>query len=287
MNNNSDTLVPIADLITDTYKRLINSSVTDKERYTGLKTGFDKLDQLTNGLLKSDLIVIASRPAMGKTSFAMNIALNIAGKYNKKTAVFSLEKNKEQLTEQLLLTESRIDRNIIRDSALKDDDIKRLSDGAERLRKLPLLIDDTTLLTVNQIESKLKEINDLDLVIIDDLQSLADTIPNINFIKHVSDTPLQLKEMAARFYVPVILLSQLPRRTEFRQDKRPLLSDFNKTDLIVKAADIIIFLYRDSYYNYDTSEPNVCECIVAKNRHGETGTIKLIWDGQLKRFHNS
>lgn len=280
-------LTPISDVVFESWDRLQKISGPDKEKYLGAKTGYTLLDTITTGLNKSDLIILAARPGMGKTSFALNIATNVARHSNKEVAVFSLEMSKEQLATRMLSTEALVDSNKLRSGFLSDDDWVRLASSADVLCNMPIFLDDTAGTTVQQIKAKLRRVKSLGLVVIDYLQLLGSTIKSENQVLRISEITRNLKIMAKEMDVPVILLSQLNRGVESRPDKRPLLSDLRESGSIEQDADIVMFLYRDAYYNKESTEPNVSECIVAKNRHGDTGTVKLIWDGQFTRFSNA
>ena len=280
-------LTPISDVVIESWDRLQKISGPDKEKYLGAKTGYTLLDTITTGLNKSDLIILAARPGMGKTSFALNIATNVARHSNKEVAVFSLEMSKEQLATRMLSTEALVDSNKLRSGFLSDDDWVRLASSADVLCNMPIFLDDTAGTTVQQIKAKLRRVKSLGLVVIDYLQLLGSTIKSENQVLRISEITRNLKIMAKEMDVPVILLSQLNRGVESRPDKRPLLSDLRESGSIEQDADIVMFLYRDAYYNKESTEPNVSECIVAKNRHGDTGTVKLIWDGQFTRFSNA
>ncbi len=282
-------LTPISDIIRETYAHLNEISGPDKEKYLGAKSGFSALDSFTTGLNKSDLILIAARPGMGKTSFAMNIALNVAKRQKDKTvAVFNLEMTKSQLVARLLSTEAMVESQKLRTGKLSKQDWVNLALGAESLSGIPMLIDDSAAMTVQQIKAKLRRVKNLGLVVIDYLQLMDSTIKSDNRVLIVSDITRQLKNMAKELNVPVILLSQLNRDVEKRQDKTPQLSDLRESGSIEQDADIVLFLYRDDYYNKDTNNEgaSVAVCSIAKNRHGETGEVKLIWDGQFTRFSN-
>ena len=280
-------LTPISDVVFESWDRLQKISGPDKEKYLGAKTGYTLLDTITTGLNKSDLIILAARPGMGKTSFALNIATNVARHSNKEVAVFSLEMSKEQLATRMLSTEALVDSNKLRSGFLSDDDWVRLASSADVLCNMPIFLDDTAGTTVQQIKAKLRRVKSLGLVVIDYLQLLGSTIKSENQVLRISEITRNLKIMAKEMDVPVILLSQLNRGVESRPDKRPLLSDLRESGSTEQDADIVMFLYRDAYYNKESTEPNVSECIVAKNRHGDTGTVKLIWDGQFTRFSNA
>lgn len=279
-------LVPLSDAIAEAYDRLGKISGPDKEKYVGARTGFTLLDSITSGLNKSDLIIIAARPGMGKTSFAMNIATNVARRAEKEVVTFNLEMSKEQLATRILSTEALVDSNTLRNGRINGNDWVKLATSAGFLSTLPLYIDDTASMTVQQMKAKLRRTKNLGLVIIDYLQLMDSTSHSDNRVTVISEITRQLKIMAKELNVPVILLSQLSRAVEGRTDKRPMLSDLRESGSIEQDADIVLFLYRDAYYNKESQQQNISECIVAKNRHGETGTVKLIWDGQYTRFSN-
>lgn len=280
-------LVKIGDAICEAYDRIGKIAGPDREKYLGAKTGFTYLDSVTSGLNKSDLILIAARPGMGKTSFALNIATSVARHHDKEVAVFSLEMSKEQLATRMLSTEALVDSNKLRSGFLTNDDWVRLASSAGILSGLPMYIDDNANVTVQQIKAKLRRMKNLGLVVIDYLQLMGSTLRTDNRVLIVTEITRQLKIMAKELDVPVIVLSQLSRGPEGRTDKRPMLSDLRESGSIEQDADIVMFLYRDAYYNKESPTPNLSECIVAKNRHGETGTIPLVWDGQFTRFSNA
>ena len=279
-------LTPLNDVVYQAYDRLSKITGPDKEKYLGAKTGFTHLDTITTGLNRSDLILLAARPGMGKTSFAMNIASSVARRTEKDVAVFSLEMSKEQLATRLLSTEALVDSNKLRSGRLEKDDWLRLASSADRLCHLNMYIDDTAAITVQQMKAKLRRVKNLGLGVIDYLQLMTTTLKTDNRVAIISEITRQLKIMAKELDVPIILLSQLSRGPEARTDKRPMLSDLRESGSIEQDADIVMFLYRDAYYNKDCPTPNISECIVAKNRHGETGTVEMVWDGQFTRFAN-
>ena len=279
-------LIPIKAAITEAYDRLGKISGPDKDKYVGARTGFTLLDSITSGLNKSDLIIIAARPGMGKTSFAMNIATNVARRSEKEVVTFNLEMSKEQLATRILSTEALVDSNSLRNGRISSEDWVKLATSAGYLSTLPLFIDDTASMTVQQMKAKLRRTKNLGLVIIDYLQLMESTSRSDNRVVVISEITRQLKVMAKELNVPVILLSQLSRAVESRTDKRPMLSDLRESGSIEQDADIVLFLYREAYYNKESQRQNISECIVAKNRHGETGTVELIWDGQYTRFSN-
>lgn len=277
-------LTSIKEIVAETYNHIGKIAGPDRELYLGTHSGFSYLDNLTSGLNKSDLILIAARPAMGKTAFALNIACNVARHGDKEVCIFSLEMPRDQLVSRLLSSEAQVDSNKLRSGRLDGDDWVRLGAAAAYMQGLPIYIDDTASITVQQIKAKLRRMKNLGLVVIDYLGLIQTTLRTENRVQIISEITRQLKIMAKELDVPIILLSQLSRGPESRTDKRPMLSDLRESGSIEQDADIVMFLYRDAYYNKESQQPNVAECIVAKNRHGETGTVNLIWDGQFTRF---
>ena len=281
----SSGLTPINEIVSDTYLHIGQIAGPDREKYLGIGSGFSHLDAVISGLNKSDLILIAARPAMGKTAFALNIAQNVAHAHeDKQVCIFSLEMPREQLVSRLLSSAAQVDSHKLRSGHLTGDDWTRLAAGACYLNGLPIFIDDTASITVQQIKAKLRRMKNLGLVVIDYLGLIATTLKTENRVQIVGEITRQLKIMAKELDVPIILLSQLSRGPESRTDKRPMLSDLRESGSIEQDADIVMFLYRDAYYNKDNTNQNEDERLVAKNRHGETGTIKLAWDGQFTRF---
>ena len=253
----------------------------------GMSTGLRDLDKKINGLNKSDLFLIAARPAMGKTAFALNLALNVAKKYNKTVACFSLEMSREQLTMRLLANESFVELGKLLTGKLSDEEWTKLAMASASLSQTDLRVDDNPSITVAEINAKCRRLDNLGLVVIDYLQLMQGSgygKASDNRVNVVSDISRSLKIMAKELNVPVICLSQLSRGPEGRTDKRPMLSDLRESGAIEQDADEVIFLYRDEYYNENTEDKGVAECIVAKNRHGEVGTVKLQWIGQYQTF---
>jgi len=283
-DRHSSKLLPIGDVLLDIYDRLQKLSGEDREQYLGIPTGFGMLDRMITGLNKSDLILLAARPAMGKTSFALNIATNVAMKAKKTVAIFSLEMSREQLVERILASDALVQGTRMRTGELSPEEWVRLAISSKELAKAPILIDDTASLTVPEMKARLRRVKDLGLVIIDYLQLMSGGGRNENRVQVVSEITRSLKVMAKELNVPVIVLSQLSRQTESRADHRPMLSDLRESGSIEQDADLVLFLYREAYYNRDSGEQNIAECIVAKNRHGETGTVKLGWDGEHTKF---
>lgn len=290
----SKTLVPISSIAFDQLKafcKLIEESRENggKPVMKGLSTGFSDLDHRIFGLNRSDLIVLAARPGMGKTSFALNVAVNVANKYkNKAVCIFSLEMSKEQLVSRMMSSEAQVSNEVMRTGKLQRgsmEEFERIKKVTEGLQTLDIYIDDTPGTNVSAIKSKLRRVKNLGLVIIDYLQ-LMNSVVNYhgNRVSEISEITRMLKIMAKELNVPVVVLSQLSRGTEKRDDKRPMMSDLRDSGTIEQDADIVMFLYRNSYYDKTDSQQNVCECIVAKNRHGEVGTTKLGWLGEYTRF---
>ena len=277
-------LTRIDEIILQTYDRLQKLSGEDKEQYMGLPTGFAALDSIITGLNRTDLILVAARPGMGKTAFGLNIAANVATKTGKQVAVFSLEMGKEQLVTRLLSSEALIQSGSLRTGNLKPDDWVKLAMSAQVLSQAPIYIDDTPGVTVAEMKAKLRRFRDLGLVVIDYLQLMSTGKRSENRVQEVSEITRSLKIMAKELNVPVITLSQLSRGPESRTDHRPMLSDLRESGSIEQDADIVMFLYREAYYNRECEEQNTAECIVAKNRHGETDSVKMGWDGQFTRF---
>ena len=280
-------LTKIDEVIVAAYDRLQKITGPDKEKYLGAKSGFVELDTVITGLNKSDLLIIAARPGMGKTSFVMNIVTNVARKSDRQCAVFSLEMSKEQLATRLLSSEALVSSNSLKTGKISSDEWVRLASGADVLSRMPIYIDDTAGITVPQMKAKLRRMNNLGLVVIDYLQLMSSGRRIDNRVTEISEITRQLKLMAKELNVPIITLSQLSRGPESRTDHRPLLSDLRESGSIEQDADVIMFLYRDAYYNKESEQQNISECIISKNRHGETGTVNLVWDGQFTRFSNA
>lgn len=277
-------LIKIDEVLVEVYDKLQKLSSDDNENMLGIPTGFKQLDMLIHGLNASDLILLAARPAMGKTSFALNLAANAAFASKKDVAVFSLEMSKQQLVERMLASESLIDSNEFKTGEISD--WVKVAKAASKLSSSSIYIDDTPGMTVAEMKAKLRRLNNLGLVVIDYLQLMSSGRRSENRVQEVSEMTRNLKIMAKEMDVPVVSLSQLSRGPEARADHRPMLSDLRESGSIEQDADIVMFLYRDAYYNPDTEEQNIAECIVAKNRHGEVGTVKLGWDGAHTRFNS-
>lgn len=281
---------PIRDVVLRTLDS-IEKAAKQKGNITGLETGFRDLDAKTAGLQKSDLILIAARPAMGKTAFVLNIAEYVALHSNSTIALFSLEMSKEQLVKRMLAMNSMVDSQKIRTGDLEDDDWDKLVGSVRKIGNSNLVIDDTSGITASELRSKCRKLKieqGLDLVIIDYLQLMtgAGKRKGDSRQQEISDISRSLKVMARELNVPVIALSQLSRAVESRPDKRPMLSDLRESGAIEQDADIVMFIYRDEYYNPDSEKKGVAEVIVAKQRSGPTGSVELAWLSQYTKFGN-
>ncbi len=281
---------PISQVVLRTLDQ-ISAAAKQEGHITGLETGFRDLDFKTAGLQKSDLVLLAARPAMGKTALVLNLVEYIALHSGGTIAMFSLEMSKEQLVKRMLSMNSRVDSQKIRTGDLEDEDWVKLVDSVRRIGNSNLVIDDTSGSTAAELRSRcrrLKLSKGLDLVIIDYLQLMSGSghRRGDNRQQEISDISRSLKVMARELNVPVIALSQLSRAVEQRPDKRPMLSDLRESGAIEQDADMVMFLYRDDYYNPDTEEKNVAEIIIAKQRSGPTGKVKLAWLPHLTKFGN-
>ena len=267
----------------------IEAAAKNQGSVTGLATGYYDLDYKTAGLQNSDLILIAARPAMGKTAFALNIAEYVALKSNVPTAIFALEMSQEQLVKRLLAMHSRVDSQAIRTGSLSAEDWTNLMESARVIGNSNLIIDDTSAISISDLRSKCRKLKlekNIGLVIIDYLQLMTGSKRAESRQQEISEISRSLKSMARELNIPVIALSQLSRAVEQRPDKRPMLSDLRESGAIEQDADIVMFLYRDEYYNPDTDEPGISEVIIGKQRSGPIGTVKLKWLGHYQKFVN-
>lgn len=282
---NIDGLMKIDEAVISVYDELGKRSGPDKELYLGVKSGFSDLDNMITGLNKSDLLIIAARPAMGKSAFALNIAANVA-RHNRSSevVVFSLEMSTEQIVTRMLSAESLVENDHLLKGNISGEEWVKIAQGADRLSEMNIYLDDTPGITTARMKAKLRRMNNLGLVIIDYLQLMNSGHRSDNRVNEISEITRQLKLMAKDLKVPVIALSQLSRSVESRTDKRPLLSDLRESGSIEQDADIVMFLYRDWYYNKATPDPTATECIIAKNRHGETGTSTMRFNGEYTLF---
>ncbi len=281
--------IRISDVLMDTYNRLESLSKSRGE-VTGVPSGYVDLDRMTAGFQRSDLIIVAARPSVGKTAFALNIAQNVAVRAQKSVAIFSLEMSAGQLVSRMLCAESNVDANRLRTGHLEEDDWEKIIMGMGSLADSPVFIDDTPGITISEIRSKLRRLhaeqNGLGMVLIDYLQLITGRSRggSENRQQEVSEISRQLKQLARELHVPVIALSQLSRGVEQRQDKRPMLSDIRESGSIEQDADIVAFLYRDDYYNPESEDKNMIEIIIAKHRNGPVGKVKLAFLKEYNKF---
>lgn len=287
-NRHSDQFHHIRDIAVDSIEK-IEDIYRSKGKLTGVPTGFVDFDQKTAGLQKSDLILLAARPSMGKTAFALNIIQNAAIRSNVPTAVFSLEMSREQLVNRMLCSEAMLDAQRLRTGELTDSDWADLIQAMGPLSQAPIYIDDTPGVTPMEVRSKcrrLKVEKGLGLIVIDYLQLMSGNSRNDSRQQEISEISRSLKAIAREMEAPVIALSQLSRACEQRADHRPMLSDLRESGAIEQDADVVAFLYRDEYYFPDTEKKNQAELIIAKQRNGPTGTVDLTWMGQYTKFGN-
>ncbi len=282
----ADDIVPIRDMVLETLDK-IDAASRSKGNVTGLATGFIDLDYKTSGFQPSDLILIAARPSMGKTALALNIAEYMAFRSNLTVGLFSLEMSRDQLINRLLSMESRVDSQKIRTGNLSDSDWGSLIEAAGVIGKSNLIIDDTPGISISELRSKCRKMkldHKVDIIMIDYLQLMQSSRPAESRQQEISDISRSLKEIARELQVPVVALSQLSRAPEARNDKRPILSDLRESGAIEQDADVVMFLYRDDYYNHDSPRKDVAELIIAKQRNGPTGTVELAWLPHFTKF---
>ena len=287
-NRNNGDFVPIRQVVMNAMN-MIEEASRHHGAVTGIATGFLDLDYKTAGMQPSDLILVAARPSMGKTAFVLNIAQHVAFHEDKAVAIFSLEMSKEQLVNRLLSLESKVNSQAIRTGNMKDDEWERLIEGADVIGKSKLLIDDTPGISFGELRSKCRKFKleyNLEMIIIDYLQLMTGSGKNESRQQEISDISRSLKALARELHVPVIALSQLSRAVEQRPDHRPMLSDLRESGAIEQDADVVMFIYRDDYYNKDTERKNVAEIIIAKQRNGAIGTINLAWLPDYTQFAN-
>jgi len=285
---NTGELVPIRKVVIDALGK-IQAAYMAKGNVTGLATGFIDLDYMTSGMQPSDLVLIAARPSMGKTAFVLNIAQHMAFKDNKGVLIFSLEMSKEQLMNRLFAMESRVDAQKLRNGKLDDREWDKLVEAASVTGASHLMIDDTPGITMAELRSKCRKFkmdNQLDIVIIDYLQLMSGSGRSDSRQQEVSEISRSLKGLARELDVPVVALSQLSRAVEQRPDHRPMMSDLRESGAIEQDADVVMFIYRDDYYNKDTDKKNISEIIIGKQRNGPVGTVELAWLPQYTKFAN-
>ena len=287
-SQNSGEFVPIKQIVINALDRIEKASRI-QGNVTGIATGFIDLDYRMSGLQPSDLILVAARPSMGKTAFVLNIAQYTAFHSDIATAIFSLEMSKEQLVNRLFSLESRVDAQMLRNGNLSDTDWEKLIEGAGTIGRSKLIIDDTPGISIGELRSKCRKYKlefNLELIIIDYLQLMSGNGRTDSRQQEISEISRSLKALARELHVPVIALSQLSRAVEQRPDHRPMLSDLRESGAIEQDADVVMFLYRDDYYNKDSDKKNIAEVIIAKQRNGPIGTVNLVWLPQYTKFAN-
>lgn len=285
---NVEDFVPVRQIVMNAMDK-IEVAARNKGNVTGVPTGFIDLDYRTAGMQPSDLILVAARPSMGKTSFETNLAQYMAFRKNLTVALFSLEMSKEQMVNRLLSLESSVDAQKLRTGQLNDQEWERLIEGAGTIGKSRLIIDDTPGISIAELRTKCRKYkleHDLSIIMIDYLQLMSGNGRTESRQQEISDISRSLKALARELNVPVIALSQLSRAVEQRPDHRPMLSDLRESGAIEQDADVVMFLYRDDYYNHDSPEKGVSEVIIAKQRNGPIGTVKLAWLPEYTRFAN-
>jgi replicative DNA helicase len=285
-NRNSGGFIPIRDVLLETYERIEFLSQRRGD-VTGIPSGYPDLDKMTSGFQRSDLIILAARPSVGKTAFALNVAQNVAARAGETVAIFSLEMAASQLVQRMICAEGNLDASKMRSGWLEEDDWQKLTMAIGTLAKAPIYIDDTPGVTVQDIRAKCRRLQaerGLGLILIDYLQLIHGRGKGDNRQQEVSEISRNLKGIARELNVPVIALSQLSRSVEQRQDKRPMMSDIRESGSIEQDADIVAFLYRDDYYNKETENKNIIEVIIAKQRNGPTGTVELAFLKEYNKF---
>ena len=286
--SSNEEYVPIKKVVVNALES-ISKVAQNRGNVTGIATGFTDLDYKTAGLQPSDLILIAARPSMGKTAFVLNVAQHICFKLNKCAAIFSLEMSKEQLVNRLLALESKVDAQNIRTGSMSDADWDSLIEGAGNIAKSNLIIDDTPGISIGALRSKCRKFKQecgLSVIIIDYLQLMTGNGHSESRQNEISEISRSLKALARELHVPVIALSQLSRAVEKRDDHRPMLSDLRESGAIEQDADVVMFLYRDDYYNKESEKKGISEVIIAKQRNGPIGTVELVWLPQYTKFAN-
>ena len=287
-SKNQKGYTPIKDVLVESFTKL-EELYNRKQHITGVPTGFAELDYKTAGLHGSELILVAARPAMGKTAFALNLATNAALRGNAPVAIFSLEMSKDQLVNRILCSEAMVDSNKVRTGKLDEDDWVKLAGAIGPLSEAEMYIDDTPGISVMEIRTKCRKLKmekNIGLVVIDYLQLVQGNKRTASREQEISEISRSLKILAKEINVPVIALSQLSRAVEQRPDHRPMLSDLRESGAIEQDADIVMFLYRDDYYNKESEKKDIAEVIIAKQRGGQTGTVELLWMGNYTKFIN-
>lgn len=283
-------LTPIRDVLASNYEMFAKLASSERDQYIGIPSGISALDEITTGLNRSDMIIVGARPGMGKTSFALNIARNVAVLHNRPIAFFNLEMSKEQMVNRLLSTEARVSGKKLRVGNLSPDEWSRLAQASDVLCKAPIYLDDTASITVPEMKAKLRRVKGISFVVIDYLQLMKSPRNIDNRVQEVTEITRSLKIMAKELNIPLMVCAQLARTTEkAKTNHRPALSDLRESGSIEQDADQVLFLYRDEYYKNEKDDPSTVETgtsevIVAKNRHGELGTVKLAFAGEFTQF---
>ena len=278
--------VEVSDVLSEAFER-IDHLHANRGELRGIPTGFYDLDKMLYGLQKADLVIVAARPSIGKTSFVLNIALNAAKKHHYRIGIFSLEMSKEQLIDRLLSMESGIDSWKLRTGNLSPDDFRKLSDSMGQLADAPIFIDDSAFVNVMEIRTKarrLKAEKGLDMIILDHLQLMEGTASKESRVQEMSEISRSLKALAKDLDIPVVAISQLSREVEKRPGKIPQLADLRESGSIEQDADVVMFIYRDEYYNPETEKRHEADILIAKHRNGPVGTVKLRFDGNTMSF---
>lgn len=282
-------LVPIRDVLASNYEIFTKMASGERDQFVGIPTGISSLDEITTGLNRSDMIVVGARPGMGKTSFALNIARNVAVNQNRPVAFFNLEMSREQMVNRLLSSEARVSSKKLRVGNLTPDEWGRIAVASSVLCKAPIYLDDTASITVPEMKARLRRQKDVAFVVIDYLQLMKSPGRIDNRVQEVTEITRGIKIMAKELNIPVMVCAQLARTTEKQANHRPALADLRESGSIEQDADQVLFLYRDEYYKNEKEDPTAVEAgtsevIVSKNRHGELGTVKLAWLGEFTQF---
>lgn len=282
-------LIPIQEVLASNYEIFNKLASDQRDQYVGIPSGISALDEITTGLNKSDMIIVGARPGMGKTSFALNIARNVAVQQNRTVAFFNLEMSREQMVNRLLSSEARVSSKKLRVGNLTPDEWSRIAFASSVLCKAPIYLDDTASITVPEMKARLRRLKDVGFVVIDYLQLMKSPRRIDNRVQEVTEITRGLKVMAKELNIPIMVCAQLARTTEKQANHRPALADLRESGSIEQDADQVLFLYRDEYYKNEKDDPasvetGTSEVIVAKNRHGELGTVKLAWQGEFTQF---
>lgn len=285
---NTGEFVPIRQVVMNALSR-IEAASKNTGRVTGIATGFLDLDYKTSGMQPADLVLIAARPSMGKTAFVLNIAQHVAFRLHQTVAIFSLEMSKEQLVNRMFSLESNVDAQNLRNGTLSDMEWEKLIESAGEIGKSNLIIDDTAGISISELRSKCRKFkseHDLKMIIIDYLQLMTGSGRSDSRQQEISEISRSLKQIARDLNVPVLALSQLSRAVEQRPDHRPMMSDLRESGAIEQDADVVMFIYRDDYYNKDSEKKGIAEIIIGKQRNGPIGTVELVWLPEFTKFHN-